>query len=161
MKIFVNDRNEIKDVHSTKDNTLTEIIINDNENPFKDWSIAKICCYRVGLTPETITEIVGTKEVAYTDLEGNEFTETKEITETKETGKYIVSMCTPYVNSLIIEHLDRLGEQNGQTDETVTNLEVAVCENYETAEIHMESTNSQLDNLQLALVEVYEMIAGW
>lgn len=124
MKVFVNDRNEIKDVHSTKDNTLTEIIINDEENPFKDWSIAKICCYRVDVR------------------EG------------------VVCMFTPYVNSLIIEHLDRLGEQNGQTDETVTNLEVAVCENYENADMYMESTNSQLDNLQLALVEVYEMIVG-
>ena len=124
MKVYVNDRNEIKDVHNTKDTTLTEVIINDEVNPFKDWSIAKICCYRVDVR------------------EGN------------------VCMFTPYVNSLIIEHLDRLGAQNGQTEETVTNLEVAVCENYETAEIHMESTNSQLENLQLALVEVYEMIAG-
>ena len=124
MKVFVNDRNEIKDVHSTKDNALTEIFINDDENPFKNWSIAKICCYRVDVR------------------EG------------------VVCMFTPYVNSLIIEHLDRLGEQNGQTEETVTNLEVAVCENYENAEQYKESTNSQLDNLQLALVEVYEMIAG-
>ena len=124
MILYVNDRNEIKDVHSTKDTTLTEIIINDEENPFKDWSIAKICCYRVDVR------------------EG------------------VVRMFTPYVNSLIIEHLDRLGEQNGQTDETVTNLEVAVCENYENADMYMESTNSQLDNLQLALVEVYEMIVG-
>ena len=124
MKVYVNDRNEIKDVHSTKDNTLKEIIINDNENPFENWSIAKICCYRVDVR------------------EG------------------VVCMFTPYVNSLIIEHLDRLGEQNGQTEETVTNLEVAVCENYESAEQYKESTNSQLDNLQLALVEVYEMIAG-
>ena len=124
MKVFVNDRNEIKDVHSTKDNTLTEIVINDERNPFKNWSIAKICCYRVDVR------------------EG------------------VVCMFTPYVNSLIIEHLDRLGEQNGQTEETVTNLEVAVCENYESAEQYKESTNSQLDNLQLALVEVYEMIAG-
>lgn len=124
MILYVNDRNEIKDVHSTKDNTLTEIVINDEKNPFKDWSIAKICCYRVDVR------------------EG------------------VVCMMTPYVNSLIIEHLDRLGAQNGQTDETVTNLEVAVCENYENAETYKESTNSQLDNLQLALVEVYEMIAG-
>ena len=124
MIIFVNDRNEIKDVHSTKDNTLTEIIINDEGNPFENWSIAKICCYRVDVR------------------EG------------------VVCMATPYVNSLIIEHLDRLGEQNGQTEETVTNLEVAVCENYENAEMYKEETNSQLDNLQLALVEVYEMIAG-
>ena len=124
MIIFVNDRNEIKDVHSTKDTSLKEVFIKDEENPFKDWSIAKICCYRVDVR------------------EG------------------VVRMFTPYVNSLIIEHLDRLGEQNGQTEETVTNLEVAVCENYESAELYKESTNSQLDNLQLALVEVYEMIAG-
>ena len=124
MKVYVNDRNEIKDVHSTNDKTLTEVFINDEENPFKDWSIAKICCYRVDVR------------------EG------------------VVCMFTPYVNSLIVEHLDRLGEQNGQTEETVTNLEVAVCENYESAELYKEETNSQLDNLQLALVEVYEMIVG-
>ena len=124
MIIFVNDRNEIKDVHSTNDTTLKEIVINDEGNPFENWSIAKICCYRVDVR------------------EG------------------VVCMMTPYVNTLIIEHLDRLGEQNGQTEETVTNLEVAVCENYESAELYKESTNSQLDNLQLALVEVYEMIAG-
>ena len=160
MIIFVNDRNEIKDVNSTNDTTLKEIILSDKENPFENWSVAKICCYKVGLTPETITEVVGTEEITYTDLEGNEVTETREITETKETGKYFVSMYTPYVNSLIIEHLDRLGTQNGQTEETVTNLEVAVCENYENAEQYKEETNSQLDNLQLALVEVYEMIVG-
>ena len=124
MIIFVNDRNEIKDVHSTKDTSLKEVFIKDEENPFKNWSIAKICCYRVDVR------------------EG------------------VVCMFTPYVNSLIIEHLDRLGEQNGQTEETVTNLEVAVCENYESAELYKEETNSQLDNLQLALVEVYEMIVG-
>lgn len=73
MKIYVNDRNEIKDVHSTNDTSLTEIVINDEENPFKDWSIAKICCYRA------------------------------------EVREGIVRMFTPYVNTLIIEHLDRLG----------------------------------------------------
>ena len=79
MKIYVNDRNEIKDVHSTNDTTLTEIIINDDGNPFKDWSIAKICCYRVVVR------------------EG------------------VVCMYTPYVNSLIVEHLDRLGVYEEET----------------------------------------------
>ena len=124
MIIFVNDRNEIKDVHSTNDTSLKEVFINDEGNPFENWSIAKICCYRVDVR------------------EG------------------VVCMMTPYVNTLIIEHLDRLGAQNGQTEETVTNLEVAVCENYENADNYKEATNSQLDNLQLALCEVYEMIAG-
>ena len=124
MILYVNDRNEIKDVNSTNDKTLTKVFIKDEENPFENWSIAKICCYRVDVR------------------EG------------------VVCMMTPYVNSLIIEHLDRLGEQNGQTEETVTNLEVAVCENYESAEMYKEETNSQIDNLQLAVVEVYEMLLG-
>lgn len=116
MIIFVNGRNEIKDVNITKDKTLTPYEIAESDiNPFANWSVAKICCYRVGLTPETETEVVGTEEITYTDLEGNEVTETREITETKETGKYFVSMMTPYVNSLIIEHLDRLGVYEEET----------------------------------------------
>lgn len=161
MIIFVNSRNEIKDVDVTKDKTLTPYEITENDiNPFTNWSVAKICCYKVALTTETVTEVVGYEDVTYTNLEGNEITETRAITETKETGKYFVSMYTPYVNSLIIEHLDRLGEQNLQTEETVTNLEIAVCENYESSEEYKESTNSQIDNLQLAVVEVYEMLLG-
>ena len=83
MILYVNDRNEIKDVHSTNDKTLTEVFIHDEENPFKNWSVAKICCYRVNVR------------------EG------------------VVCMATPYVNSLIIEHLDRLGEQNEENADGV------------------------------------------
>jgi hypothetical protein len=73
MKVYVNDRNEIKDVHNTTDSSLLEVVINDETNPFADWSIAKICCYRVDVR------------------EG------------------VVCMFTPYVNTLIIEQLDKLG----------------------------------------------------
>ena len=79
MILYVNDRNEIKDVHSTNDTSLKEVFINDEENPFKNWSIAKICCYRVDVR------------------EG------------------VVCMMTPYVNSLIVEHLDRLGVYEEET----------------------------------------------
>lgn len=47
MKVYVNDRNEIKDVGSTKDTSLIELVIDDVDNPFANWSIARICCYRV------------------------------------------------------------------------------------------------------------------
>ena len=83
MILYVNDRNEIKDVHSTNDTSLKEVFVHDEENPFKDWSIAKICCYRV------------------------------------DVHEGFVRMFTPYVNSLIIEHLDRLGEQNKENAEGV------------------------------------------
>lgn len=47
MIIFTNSKGEIKDVDKTNDKSLQAFEINDdNENPFKDWSVAKICCYK-------------------------------------------------------------------------------------------------------------------
>lgn len=47
MILYVNSKNEIKDVDFTKDNTLTPVEV--DENTFKGWSKAKICCHRVYL----------------------------------------------------------------------------------------------------------------
>lgn len=76
MKIYVNDKNEIKDVHSTKDTSLREIVINDENHPFASWSIAKICCFKV------------------------------------EVKDGYVIMYTPYVDSRIIEHIDKLSKED-------------------------------------------------
>ncbi len=46
MIIFTNSKDEIKDVNSTTNVELTGHVINDKDNPFKDWSTAKICCYK-------------------------------------------------------------------------------------------------------------------
>lgn len=80
MKIYVNDKNEIKDVGTTTDESLIEYVINDDiNNPFATWSIAKICCYKAVV----------------------------------ENG--IVTGFTPYVDSRLIEHIDRLGKENAST----------------------------------------------
>ena len=47
MILYVNERNEIKDVNTTSDPSLIALEINDETNPFKGWSIAKICCFKV------------------------------------------------------------------------------------------------------------------
>ena len=47
MILYVNNENEIKDVNTTSDPSLIALEINDETNPFKGWSIAKICCYKV------------------------------------------------------------------------------------------------------------------
>ncbi|MBE5886757.1 MAG: hypothetical protein E7284_10185 [Lachnospiraceae bacterium] len=46
MKIYVNKKGEIKDVHSTTNTTLQEIEIPDDNNPFEGWSDVRICCFR-------------------------------------------------------------------------------------------------------------------
>lgn len=47
MKVYVDSDSKIKAVGSTEDTSLTELIINDDEdNPFNGWSSAKICAYK-------------------------------------------------------------------------------------------------------------------
>lgn len=78
MVLYVNEKNEIKDVNTTSDNSLTPLVVNDDtmDNPFLSWSPAKICCYKV------------------------------------EVKNGVVTMLTPYVDSRIVEHIERQGQQN-------------------------------------------------
>lgn len=55
MKIYVNNKNEIKDVGTTTDESLIEYVINDKINPFANWSVAKICCYRAEVENGIVT----------------------------------------------------------------------------------------------------------
>lgn len=87
--VFVNERNEIKDVGFTEDENLTPIEI-DNDSPLASWSIAKVCCHKVIL----------------------------------HDGKY--AGFTPYVDTKIIEHIERLGNKNTETEARVSAVEEAV-----------------------------------
>lgn len=76
MILYVNDRNEIKDVDYTTDELLIPLTISDENNPFLSWSPAKICCHKV------------------------------------EVKDGVVTSYTPYIDSRIIEHIERQGQQN-------------------------------------------------
>lgn len=88
LTVFVNDRNEIKDVNVTEDENLTPIEI--DEEVFKDWSVAKICCYKLILRK----------------------------------GKF--AGFTPYIDTRIIDHIDRLSQKATESDTRVASLEEAV-----------------------------------
>ena len=75
MILFINKKNEIKDVNATTDASLTPVEVSDTE--FQGWSVAKICCHKICLT---------------------------------EDGQY--QGFTPYVDTKIIEHIERLGTEN-------------------------------------------------
>jgi hypothetical protein len=57
MILFVNENNEIKDVNITSNKSLIPLYVNENNDmfPFKGWSIAKICCYKVNVQDGIIT----------------------------------------------------------------------------------------------------------
>lgn len=62
---------------------------------------------------------------------------------------------TPYVDSRLIEHIERLGKENEVTAEDVANTQMGLMETYEMT----ETNTSEITNTQLALMELYEMIA--
>lgn len=74
MIVYVNSKNEIKDVNTTTDETLTPVEV--EEGFFDGWSVAKICCFKVFLRD----------------------------------GKFCGF--TPYIDSRIIEHIERQGQEN-------------------------------------------------
>ena len=55
MILYVNNKNEIKDVNTTSDPSLIALEINDETNPFEGWSTAKICCYMVNVAEGVVT----------------------------------------------------------------------------------------------------------
>ncbi|MBR2555152.1 MAG: hypothetical protein IKE94_09855 [Aeriscardovia sp.] len=55
MKVYVDSESRIKAVDKTMDETLTELIIDDVNNPFADWSKAKICSYKCTVQDGVVT----------------------------------------------------------------------------------------------------------
>lgn len=75
MKVFVDKDGCIRAVGTTTDTSLTEVIINDKDNPFKDWSAAKICCYKVTVQDGIVimyTPYVDSNLIAHIDQLGKE-----------------------------------------------------------------------------------------
>ena len=117
MRIYVNSKNEIKDVGSTTDTTLTALIINDDGNPFADWPAALICCYRV--------QVEDGRVVMYTPR-----VDTRIIEHIAKLGKAdgVLSSSVTDAELAIAETY----EQGAATADAVTNLELAMVEVYET-----------------------------
>jgi len=75
MKVFVDKDGCIRAVGTTTDTSLTELTINDETNPFKDWSAAKICCYKVTVQDGVVTmytPYVDSNLIAHIDQLGKE-----------------------------------------------------------------------------------------
>lgn len=66
----------------------------------------------------------------------------------------IVYMMTPYIDSRLIEHFDSLGIANEENESSIDETNVGLMETYEDT-----LTNStDINNLELAVEELYEMI---
>lgn len=121
MILYVNKKNEIRDVNITSDESLTPLEVNDDNNPFLNWSVAKICCHKVKVN---------------------------------ENG--VITEYTPYVDSRLIEHIEKLGKSDESAASDISITQIGLTETFENSTLNAQ----QITELQLAVVEIYEMIVG-
>lgn len=77
MILFVNNKQEIHDVGSTSDKSLSPLYVDENNDmfPFKGWSVAKICCYMVTVSDGIVimmTPYVDSNIISHIDQLGNQ-----------------------------------------------------------------------------------------
>lgn len=100
MLVYVDSESRIKAVGTTTDTTLTEVYINENDEsfPFKGWSTAKICCYKV-----TVQDGVVTMMTPYVDSRILDFVD--------DIGKRIDSLDTKHETN--VANIDYIAMETG------------------------------------------------
>lgn len=86
MILYVNDKNEIKDVDTASDPSLIALEVNDETNPFKDWTKARICCYKVTVQDGMVTMMtpyIDSRIIEYMSRLDSEIEELKQIIKDK------------------------------------------------------------------------------
>lgn len=139
MIIFTNDRDEIKDVGYTSDVKLKGLVIDDNDNPFKGWSAAKICCYKATVLFGKVTMMtpyVDSRLLEHIDQLGKaEEKDASDITDVQDAvaETYEVTM---------------------DNADDITDTQDAIAETYE---VTMDNANDITD-VQDAIAELYELV---
>lgn len=117
MIIYVNELNEIKDVGITNDNTLIPIeILDDDENPFTNWSSAKICCHKVKVNNGHVVMLTS-------------YVDSRIIKHIDDLAKSIESNSSDIIDNQLAT-VD-VYKKTLITDENITELELALTEIYE------------------------------
>lgn len=141
MILYVNYKNEIKDVNVTKDKTLIPLEITDEWNPFLNWPVAKICCYRVTVSNGIVTMMtpyVDTRLMEHIAKLGAK----DEVIEADVTTTQL-GLAESYETTMAVEA-------------DLTNTQMGLVENYTMSLM----TAEEVTDCQLALVELYSMITG-
>lgn len=57
MILYVDNENKVRAVNTTTDTSLTPLYVDETADsfPFKGWSVAKICCYKVSVSDGIVT----------------------------------------------------------------------------------------------------------
>ena len=136
MKVFVNKEGKIKAVHTSNDTSLQMYELDETVDgfPFSGWSEGRIMCYRINVEPimenaevALTEEEIAEKQAEIDAMELSDGEEKPSVPTTKtvqqETGKYMVTMMTPYVDTRLIEKIEDIYKAIYSTKNTTETVE--------------------------------------
>lgn len=88
MILYVDNENKVRAVNTTTDTSLTPLYVDEERVsfPFKGWSVAKICCYKVSVSDGIVTMLtpyVDSRCLEFVDQMGHSIDNITPYTETK------------------------------------------------------------------------------
>jgi len=88
MILYVDNENKVRAVDTTTDTSLTPLYVDETADsfPFKGWSTAKICCYKVTVVDGIVTMMtpyVDSRCLEFVDQMGHQIDDITPYTETK------------------------------------------------------------------------------
>ena len=117
MKVYVDSENKIRAVGTTTDTSLTEVFIDETADifPFKGWSTAKICCYKV-----TVVDGIVTMMTPYIDSRSLEMIDTMghQIDTTAENNV----VTTETVDGIMTDIIPELAEADANLTATIDSI---------------------------------------
>lgn len=101
MILYVDSENKVRAVDTTTDTSLTPLYVDETADsfPFKGWSVAKICCYKVSVSDGIVTMMtpyIDSRNLEMIDTMGHQIDATSDNTKvTTETVDGIMTDIIP------------------------------------------------------------------
>lgn len=117
MILYVDSENKVRAVNSTTDNTLTPLYVDENDEqfPFKGWSTAKICCYKVNVSDGVVTMLtpyIDSRNLEMIDTMGHQIDTTSDNTK----------ITTETVDGIMTDVIPELAEADANLTATIDSI---------------------------------------
>ena len=117
MILYVDSESKVRAVNSTTDNTLTPLYVDENNDsfPFKGWSTAKICCYKVNVADGVVTMMtpyVDSRNLEMIDTMGHQIDTTSDNTK----------ITTETVDGIMTDVIPELAEADANLTATIDSI---------------------------------------
>lgn len=117
MILYVDSESKVRAVNSTTDTSLTPLYVDENNEqfPFKGWSTAKICCYKVNVADGVVTMMtpyIDSRNLEMIDTMGHQIDTTSDNTK----------ITTETVDGIMTDVIPELAEADANLTATIDSI---------------------------------------